>query len=256
MVRVHAVHAGGERVDRATFDPFDAEVGTQVLMPYFFFVIEHPEGVVLFDSGAHRAFIDDPAKLGPMADAWQIEMQPGDDVVSKLQVLGFDPAEFKHVAHSHLHYDHIGGAGLFPNAAFYIQRRELGFAFNPPPFQADIYVPWTFNEVTNWAVIEGSHDMFGDGRVVLFPTPGHTPGHQSMLVKLGARTLILCADAAYNLEKMRQRALPAVHWSAEETLRSWELIELLERQHDAELLICHELEWETKMKVGPGEYYE
>lgn len=256
MLRVHAVHAGGERVDMATFDPFDAGVGTQVSMPYFFFVIEHPEGPVLFDSGAHEAFIEDPGRLGPAAEFWQIEMEPGDDVISKLAQLEIEPAEIRHVAHSHLHYDHCGGVGLFENATYYLQRRELAFARNPPPYQAEIYIPWTFDGVSDWHLLDGSHDIFGDGRLVLFPTPGHTPGHQSMMVKLDSGVLILCADAIYHLQKMRDRALPAVTWSAEDMLRSWELIEMLEHQHDAQLVICHELEWEAKMKVAPGSWYE
>ena len=183
-------------------------------------------------------------------------MEAGDDVVSRLSTLGLAPGDISHVAHSHLHYDHCGGVTSFPEATSYIQRRELGFAFYPPPYQRDIYVPWTFDRDGGFDVLEGSYDVFGDGKVVLFPTPGHTPGHQSLLVKLDQRAVILCADAAYDLTKMRERALPAVTWSADHMLSSWELIEQLERAYDAELIITHEVDWKSKLRVGPDEWYE
>jgi N-acyl homoserine lactone hydrolase len=82
-MKLHALHCGGDRCDLAVFDPFDAAAGTKVYDPFFFYVVQHPEGNVLFDSGVHpHAWRNPAARLGAAADAFELEMGPGDDVVS------------------------------------------------------------------------------------------------------------------------------------------------------------------------------
>jgi N-acyl homoserine lactone hydrolase len=255
-LRLYAFRCGGEEVDRATLDPFDAHVGTKVTIPYFFYLVQHPAGNLLFDTGAHSAFIDDPGRLGPAAEFWKIDMEPGDDVVSKVGSVGVKSEDIEHVAHSHLHYDHCGGVEHFPHARFYIQRRELAFAFHPPIYQRDVYVRWSFDHPVQWIELDGTHDVFGDGSAVLFPTPGHTPGHQSLLVRGQDRAWILCADVTYDLEKMRARALPAVVSNPDELIASWDRIEELERRHGAELIVTHDISWKERVKVAPEAWYE
>ncbi len=243
----------------SAFDPFDENLAEIINIPYFFYLVDHPEGRVLFDSGAHPAFITDPrSRLGDAADQWQIEMRPNDDVVSQLATLGVSTSDISHVALSHLHYDHAGGVEFFPEATFYVQREELPFAYWPPVYQRGVYVRKDFDHPVAWKELRGRYDVFGDGSVVLFPTPGHTPGHQSMLVRLDGRPVILIGDAAYLPGKMRDRILPAASlvWSPDAMVHSWEEIEDLERQHDAELLFTHNLHWEGNTKIAPDEWYE
>jgi len=256
MTRLYALHCGGETIDRATLDPFDADVGSKIQIPYFFYVVDHPDGHVLFDTGAHRDFIDHPERLGPAAEYWEIDMSEGDHLAGKLRTLGLEPEQIKHAAISHLHYDHSGGVGELPNAAIYVQEEELRFAHYPPVYQRDIYVKWTFDKVSNWKALRGDYDVFNDGTVILFRTPGHTPGHQSMLVRTDNQALILAGDAIYDLAKMRQRALPGVVWRADEIVESWEAIEEYERKFGAQILITHELGWRTKIRVGPELWYD
>jgi len=119
-LRVYAFHGGGEIADMSVFDPFHPEVGTKVEIPYFFYVVAHPGGNVLFDTGGHPALIDDPReRLGEAADAFEVTMEKGDDVVSQLGAAGFAPADVEHVVLSHLHYDHAGGIEFFPDSTFY-----------------------------------------------------------------------------------------------------------------------------------------
>ena len=114
--------------------------------------------------------------------------------------------------------------------------RGASFALDPPVYQRLIYVPADFEHDLEWQELDGDHDVFGDGRVVAVSTPGHTRGHQSLMVRLDSgQTVILLADATYLLEKMRERALPAVLWSPDAMVASWERIEALEREHDAVL---------------------
>jgi N-acyl homoserine lactone hydrolase len=257
-MRIHAFHCGGEAADMAAFDPFDPDVGTKIDIPYFFYLVQHERGNVLFDSGAHPSLATDPrARLGDEADNWEIKMGPEDGVLDHLAKVGLGPGDISHVIHSHLHYDHAGGIEFFPGTPVVVQRDELAFAFDPPVYQAGLYVKADFDVPgVRWQQVDGEHDVFGDGKLVLFPTPGHSKGHQSLLVRLDSRPVILLADAAYLVEKMRARALPAVVWSPDAMVASWERIEALERDLGAELVATHDLKFRERTRLAPGAWYE
>lgn len=256
-MRLYALHVGNDKGDMAVFDPFHPDVGTKVASPWFSYLIQHPEGNVLFDTGAHPDLVTDPHKrLGAMADTFNLHLQPGDDVVSQLARIGLSPRDVEHVAHSHLHFDHAGGIEFFPDATFYVQHAELSFAYWPPVYQRAIYLKPDFDHPVRWKGLNGEYDVFGDGRVVLFPTPGHTAGHQSMLVRLKSQTIILAADAAYLPWNMEQRVLPAIVWSPDAMVASWERIEDLQRLNKAQLIITHDIDYKTKTRVAPEQWYE
>lgn len=256
MMKLFAFHCGGERADWAALDPFDPRVGTKVVIPYFCYLIRHPEGNVLFDSGGHPDLVRNPrARLGPVADSFEVLMALDDDVTSKLASVGLEPGDVAHVAHSHLHYDHCGGIEALAHAEFYIQGAELAFANAPPAYQSTIFVRADFDHPVHWRELDGEHDIFGDGRVVLFPTPGHTPGHQSMLVRLDGGAVILVGDAAYLPEKMKARALPPILWSPDKMIESFERIEELQRATGAELLFTHDLDYAVATRLAPERFY-
>jgi N-acyl homoserine lactone hydrolase len=256
-MKMFAFHCGGEKTLRSVFDPFDPDCGATIHVPYFFYLIQHPDGAVLFDSGAHPALLDDPrSRLGDAADLYEIVMSPGDDVRSRLASLGVDPDDISHVVQSHLHYDHAGGLEFVPEATVYVQREELSFAYWPPVYQRDVYVRQDFDSVRRWKQLHGEYDIFNDGRLVIFPTPGHTPGHQSMLVRLDSEAYILAGDAVYDREKMQARCLPGLLWSPDAIIESWEKIEEMQRRYDAKLIVTHDLHWEDSVKVGPEQWYE
>jgi N-acyl homoserine lactone hydrolase len=256
-VKIHAFHGGGEVADMSVFDPFHPDVGTKVDIPYFFYVIEHPDGNVLFDTGGHPALATNPRDyLGEAADAFEVKMTEDDAVVPQIESAGFKVGDIAHVVQSHLHYDHAGGIQFFPDADFYAQAIELEFANNPPIYQAEIYLPADFDHPVRWTELEGDHDLFGDGRVLIFPTPGHTKGHQSMLVKLDDRAVILVADAAYLPRNLELNVLPGIVWSPDAMVASWDRIRELKAEHDAELIFTHDLAWPETTKVAPEEHYE
>ena len=107
-----------------------------------------------------------------------------------------------------------------------------------------------------WQQLDGDHDIFGDGRVVVLSTPGHTRGHQSLMVKLDSQVVILLADAAYLLAKMRARLLPGILWSPDAMIATWDRVEALEREHEALLMTTHDLDYEERVKLAPGAWYE
>jgi glyoxylase-like metal-dependent hydrolase (beta-lactamase superfamily II) len=257
-MRVYAFHGGGERADMSVFDPFHPDVGTVVDIPYFFYVVQHPAGNVLFDTGGHPSLATDPrARLGDAADAFEVTMREGDDVVSQIAASGFKPADIGHVVLSHLHYDHAGGIEFFPQASFYAQRRELEFAHWPPVYQREIYLRADFDHPVEWIELEGDYDLFGDGRVIVFRSPGHTAGHQSLFVRLGnEKAVVLVADAAYLPRNIELNVLPAIVWSPDAMVASWQRIREYQRRFGAELIFTHDLAWPQTTKVAPDEYYE
>ena len=254
-MRLYAFHCGGEEADIAAFDPFDSAVGTRIAIPWFFYLIVHPHGNVLFDTAGHPDLARDArGRLGAHADLWSVTMGEGDDVVSKLAEVDLTPADISHVVQSHLHYDHSGGLRFFPHAEIYVQRTELPFAFSPPVYQGG-YIRDDFDCGLNWHEVVGDHDLFGDGRITLLHTPGHTPGHQCLLVRLRERTVLLLGDATYIIQKMRDRPLLARYWNPDALIASWERIESLE-EAGAELIAAHELSYRSAIRLAPEQWYE
>jgi N-acyl homoserine lactone hydrolase len=248
-MRLYALHCGGDLADWSTFDPFDERVGTKVYNPYFMYVVTHPHGNVLFDSGVHPQMGTQPeARLGPAAASFQVQMMPDDRIDKRLATLDLTPRDIDIVVQSHLHFDHAGGLQWLTHAPILVQREELSFALQPPVYQRLIYASQDFEHELDWRELDGDHDIFGDGRVIAFSTPGHTRGHQSLMVHLDGQTVMLT--------KMRERALPAVVWCPDAMVASWERIEALEREHDALLFATHDLDYRERMKLAPEGWYE
>jgi len=250
-MRLMAFHGGGEVIDDGAGEPYEA--------PYFFYVVEHPQGTVLFDSGGHPDLVDRPAeRLGAeAAAAFDITMVAGDDAVAQLARAGLAPADVAHVVQSHLHYDHAGGLELFPHATAHVQQAELDVLAHPPAGQELFYCPADYEHRAAWHVVDGWHDLFGDGRVVMVPTPGHTAGHQSLLVQLDSgATVILAADAAYRPEEFEERRTSSVFSDEAAMLASHDLLHALRAEHDARVIFTHDLSWARTIRVAPERWYD
>ena len=256
-IRLYALHCGGDLMTMAAFDPFDPEPAKKVYNPYFLYVITHPSGTLLFDSGAHPQLAVDPeSRLGDAAADFAVQLGPDDHVERRLAAIGLRPDNVDLVVQSHLHFDHAGGLEWLKHAPVLVQREELAFALDPPVYQDAIYVRSDYDIGLNWQELAGDHDVFGDERVLVISTPGHTKGHQSLLVRLGGQTVFLLADAAYLLGKMRSRSLPGVLWSPDAMIASWERIEQIEHSEKAHLMTTHELDYETSVRLAPAGWYE
>jgi N-acyl homoserine lactone hydrolase len=255
--RLYAFPTGGDVCDLAIYDPFDPDVGTKVYEPWFFYVITHPRGTVLFDAGVHPEMIKDPAsRLGSWVDQLEMRMEPGDDAISQLGSIGLTPQDVDVVVLSHMHFDHVSALELYRHARIVVQRAEFAFAHNPPVYQAGTYRSADFTGEYNWDLIDGPLDLFEDGVLELVPTPGHTAGHQSMLVRLADSRVLLLGDVTYQLRKMRDRLLPAVVWSPDAMVQSWELVEWLAKREDALLVCSHDQDFRERMKLAPEAWYE
>lgn len=216
MIRLHALATGAIELDRASMLA-DLPPGQPWTVPVPSFLVQHPRGRLLFDTGVHCLARTDPlARLGPeRVKRLAVRSAPGDDVVPQLGRLGLTPGDVRYVANSHLHFDHCGGNEFFPRSTFFVQRAELEAARRPGFLPGYSPSPVDFDHALDYRMIDGEHDVFGDGTVVLLPTYGHTPGHQSLLVRAGKDARVVCAaDACYTRENMDRDALPTVLWDA------------------------------------------
>lgn len=241
--RLFAFHCGAELCPERALDPDAPEDAGFRRMPYSFYLIEHGGTLIAFDTGPNPDFIDrGVAYIGPAASSWRVELCPRDDARSQLHGAGIDIDDVSHVVMSHLHYDHAGGMALFRNARFWVQRDEWDFAIDAAA-QRTSYVRSEFDvPSTSLTLLDGDHDLFGDGMIMLLSTPGHTPGHQSLLVAGLRQPSILAADAAYlsDLDDRRCMPGPAFIWDPREMQRSIGRLRRLRDERQARVFVTHE----------------
>jgi N-acyl homoserine lactone hydrolase len=254
--RLWALPCGGERVPASLLDPSAASDREPIFLPYFFYVIESPAALVLYDCGANSDFAVAESERHHTTGSSQVAVRPEDNLAAVLGRVGRFVSDVDLVVLSHLHYDHCGGLPQLPGADVYAGRAELEFATAPVAGQRDAYCTADFAPIApeHWRRIDGEQDLLGDGSLLIVPTPGHTPGHVALLVRLPHHTLVLAGDASYDIEAMRRRHLPGFFWDADAVTSSWEVLEELERSEDAEIVLTHEVQ--PGARTGPTQWYD
>jgi glyoxylase-like metal-dependent hydrolase (beta-lactamase superfamily II) len=180
--------------------------------------------------------------------------------VNELQRLGIEPDSVTYVLQSHLHLDHTGAIGRFPNAVHVVQRAEYEYAFTPDWFAAGAYIRKDFDKpALRWMFLEGLatdfYDLFGDGTIRLIFTPGHSVGHQSFLINLlKSPPMLLTADAAYTLDHWNEKALPGFLTSTVDAVRSVQKLHQVVRQSGAKVVTGHDPEAWPTFKKAPDFY--
>ena len=178
-------------------------------VPVPVFLIEHPKGRVVFDTGLHPDVQHDPeGRLGMLAKVFPAEFHAGEDVAARLAARGVDADRVDTVILSHLHFDHAGGLATLPNARVVVQRREWEAGQDADRAQALSFAAKDYQHGHDLLLVDGEHDVFGDGRVVCMPTHGHTPGHQSLRVRLDSGEVVLTSDACYLRRTIEHDHLP------------------------------------------------
>jgi N-acyl homoserine lactone hydrolase len=207
-----------------------------ITLPIPSFLVEHPEaGPFLVDTGLHASVAANPAEnLGRGAKAlYSIDMAPTDAAPAQVRARGVDPGAIALVVMTHLHYDHASGATQFPHATFLVERREWDAANRGGLLQG--YHRPHLDPALRWRAIDAGEeaDLFGDGSVRLIHTPGHTPGHLSLLLRLaGGEHLLLTADAAYAQRTLDERLLPLFVDDEDAYLASLDRLIALSREAD------------------------
>ncbi len=215
------------------------------------FVIEHPEGLVLVDTGLHPELATSQDRLGPLEGPFQAHL-PSDgsgSVAPVLQAAGFDAAAVDIVILTHLHFDHTGGLCEVPNARVVIQEREWAELHNELLVEFGAYNPADVDLGHDRQTIDGDHDLFGDGTVTCLLTDGHTAGHQSVRVTAGDDTYVICGDCCYVRRTVVDEHLPPLSYDRDRHLRAVRRM-AAEKAAGATLLFGHDAEQWADIDVG------
>lgn len=182
-----------------------------ITIPVSMWVIDHPKGLVVFDTGNNAAISDGNCKSywqPGLCDFLKPNQKRADVIDMQLQKLGYSVDKVKVVITSHTHLDHAGNMKLFPNAIHAIQKKELYQGWFPEKFQGRTGGAFVIADLEgtrdfNFLELDGDYDLFGDGSVLILSTPGHTIGHQSVKAKLASgRTIIMSQDAVWMQENL------------------------------------------------------
>jgi N-acyl homoserine lactone hydrolase len=225
--------------------------------PVPFYLIRHPSGDVLVDGGNPLAVARDPhAHWGELADVFKVHMTQDEHCVPQLERIGVEPGSIRHVVQTHLHIDHTGALGHFPDATVVVHARELEAARAAESALSTGYVRADFDRAElRWQPVEGDHDLFDDGTIRLIETPGHSAGHVSLLIELAqAGPVLLTADAADNRAMWEGRARPRALHSREDAMRSIERLRALASDTHARVVLGHDLEDFSHHRHAPERY--
>jgi N-acyl homoserine lactone hydrolase len=270
-VEIHPQHALGSRIP--TYVWLLTSRRWLPPRPINVFVIEHEAGVVLFDTGQDRASVTDPGYFpgGPAGVVFdrlaRFRIGPQDALPAQLAARGYTPEDVRLAVLSHLHQDHIGGLRQLPGAEFVVSEAEWAELGKPLPevrglLPEHIDVPGTRWRRVGFAPTDdpdlapfgGAHDLLGDGSLVLLPTPGHTTGSVSLLVRRerGA-PLLLVGDLTYAAELLEAGRLPGVGDKARLRATTEQVRRLKARLPDLAVLAAHDPGAAERLRRADGD---
>jgi len=227
--------------DQSRWSP-GVNVGKPIEFSDTCYLIKHGSQWLLWDTGFPDAVADAPVTT-PVGTATRAKK-----LSAQLAELNVKPADVNFVAVSHTHGDHVGNVDMFPTSTLLIQKPEVDWAFaegKKPPFKKE----------RPMKLPDGDLDVFGDGSVTILSTPGHTPGHQSLLVHLPKTGwVVLTGDAAHFKDNWDNDRVPSLNTSADQTHASHAKLAKVMADKKAQLWINHDLPTFNSLKHSPQFY--
>ena len=245
-MKMHCLSGGRVRMRRSVYVP-DADRSETIEMPVSCVLLRHPQGNVLFDTGCHPSVPDNPARWQGMEKFMTPILPPGDNVLTGLSCVGLSPDDIDVVVCSHLHPDHCGCNAFFKRATVMVHENEIAAARKPDAVPMGYLASeWDFGTIDQ---VSGERDVFGDGKIVLMPLPGHTPGSIGALVALdNSGTFLLAADTVSLRVTLDRNVAPRNTQDPQALLRSWEEVRRIEAR-GATVLCGHDAaQWDTLRK--------
>jgi len=239
MTTLTRLDCGDLRGDLAMFE--EGSEG-QVTLTVSAWLVRHPSGTVLFDTGMPTSFVGGSDRTKQISEFLSIGFEANDTVGAQLIVHSQDPERVDFVVVSHLHFDHVGGLSAIPNATVIVQRKEWEASMNEPQEADTLHPREDFDLGHTLRLIDGEYDLFGDDTVVCIPTPGHTIGHQSLRIRLSTgKQIVLASDCCYFARTLDTVVLPTFGYNLEEQRRSLAYLRKC-RDEGARIIPGHDIE--------------
>ncbi|AZQ43043.1 N-acyl homoserine lactonase family protein [Nonlabens ponticola] len=203
-----------------------------------FYVIQHPDGVLLWDTGLPEGLVGQ-GTVTPDGDAFEISRE--EKIESQLAAVGLDLGDVDMIAFSHVHFDHTGAANNFPAAQWLVQQTEMDFINSDAIKGNAFYAPDSFSQLADAEILDGDHDVFGDGSVVIKYYPGHTAGHQALFLNLKESGPVMLSGDTYHFAQNREdKVVPQFNHDIPESKESLKAFEQFVDETKAMVIIQHD----------------
>jgi len=243
--------------DESVWTPGE-NVGRSIEFSSTCWLIKHGSEWLLWDTGVPESTLNDPRGWSTLPKLIVYHLDKS--ITDQLAEIGLKPGDIGRVAISHTHGDHIGNVGLFPDSTIMMQRAEYSWIHSPDGPNANVnqlmaLARKLLGTPKNLQLIDGDTDVFGDGSVTLVSTPGHTPGHQSLLVHLKkSGFIILSGDVAHLEENFKENIVPSLNTSKPESIASMDRVRRMIATYKATLFINHDKSQTDTLKLIPAFY--
>lgn len=233
--KVYILDSGSLVIDRSEV-LWHIDVGTPVRFPVYSVLVDHPDGLIVYDTGFDLEHVERvlPFELPQQA--------PEQSLPAQLRLCGFVPEQVDYVINSHFHFDHVGGNRYLTEATTLVSKEELRHAKVPEPFEHLGYSDQAFDYPgVKYEVITGDVEI-ADG-VRLVETPGHTAGHYSMLVDMDdGPPMLFAGDAAYSFENLEREIIGGFHLDPSASVDSLRRLKRVAKERGARIYPSHEME--------------
>ena len=249
--RMYVIACGENHVkDLARFTGQPGDKDKAVVFSNHCYLIKHAKGWMLWDTGnADRLAAMPNGMQTPVATAYMRK-----PLADSLKEIGVAPADIQHFAMSHHHGDHSGNANYFGASTLYMQQAEYDAVFGTEPQKYGVAVA-NFEKLRGAKTVKlnGEHDVFGDGSVVIKPSPGHTPGHQSLFVRLQKTgKVLLSGDMVHQSAHWEAKRAPGFNFNIERSVQSMREMDAFMKQTGATLWINHDMAQNAAIPKAPA----
>ena len=213
---------------------------------------------LLWDTGVPQSALNNPEGWSTLPKL--IVHHLDKTLTSQLAEIGLKTSDVTYVALSHTHGDHIGNVGLFANSTVLMQRMEYSWISSPDGTNDNVnqlkaLARKLLGSPKQLQLLDGDTDVFGDGSVILISTPGHTPGHQSLLVHLkNSGFIILSGDVAHSEANFEKDVVPSLNTDKAASIASMDRVRRMMATYQAKLFINHDKAQSDILKMLPAFY--